>query len=136
MKPIIRFFLPSIVIVLSIVLTGCSSSPEYGKYQYELSGQIQDMMNVLNSGHYSEFMSTYVSPSYINSKGGVNAALLYFDTKKQKELLNSLRTARNIPPVYNEEAKTMTYISTNLSKPLTFKMENGKWYITGEWFIN
>jgi len=123
-----------ILIVSITYLYGCSGvSPEYRTYENLLRNQIQEIINVLNAGHYNEFMSTYVDPTYIGNEGGVDKALLQFDNKEQQQLYKDLKIARNTTPLYNEKTKEMTYMNEIL-KPITFKLFNGKWYMEGDWF--
>ncbi len=128
--------LTGLVLFSLLILFGCSASPDYGKYQSQVSSQMQSMINVLNAGHAREFMSTYVNPSYINSMGGLDQAMLQFDNAKQQRLNLSLSFARNIPPIYDEQSRTLTYISNDLAKPLLFKLIGTKWYMDGDWFRN
>lgn len=135
MKNLTKSVLLFITIFTALNFLNCSgTSPDYTKYQSRLKIQIQDMMNVLNAGHYKEFMSDYVSPTYISSMGGVDAAMLNFDNSKQQALYKALTIARNTEPLYEENSKTMTYISTTLSRPIVFKLQNGKWYLTEDLF--
>jgi len=125
-----------IICILSIsFLYGCSgASPEYRTYETLLRNQMQEMTNVLNAGHYNEFMSTYVDPSYLTKEGGVDQALLQFGNKKQQQLYKDLKIAKNITPLYNEKTKEMTYMNETLVKPIAFKLINGKWMMEGDWF--
>ncbi len=117
------------------LLAGCSgTSPEYSSYQNNLKIQIREMENVLNAGHYREFLSTYVDPGYINSVGGVDAALLQFGNARQQAVHGALRVARNMMPLYNDKSKTMTYTSTSLPLPVVFKQQGGKWYLQSDYF--
>lgn len=124
----------SVAIFLTVIIIGCSASPELGNYNQIVKDQMHDMMNVLNAGHYREFMATYVSPAYVSSMGGVDAALLQFGNAKQQALYNSLRIARNITPFYDKKTKTLSYVTDALPKPLAFKQEAGKWFLAGDWF--
>lgn len=120
-------------------LAGCGSSgtsPEFSGYKDDLKIQIQEMTNVLFGGLYSKFMSTYVDPSYINSEGGVDKAMLEFSNAEEQLLYKDLKIAKNISPLYNSSKKQMTYINEAMVKPITFKLINGKWYMMGDWFNN
>ncbi|MDQ3193736.1 MAG: hypothetical protein M3P82_01925 [Bacteroidota bacterium] len=136
MKQPVRSFLLFITILSSVIFSNCTgTSPEYSRYQSLLKNQIQEMANVLNAGHYKEFMTNYVSPSYISTMGGVDAALLNFDNSKQQSLYRALNAARNIEPLYEANSKTMTYISSDLSRPIVFRLQGGKWYLTDDMFL-
>ena len=135
MKQTTRLLLLLTSIFSAAILYSCSgTSPEYTGYSDQLKDQIQAMKTVLNAGHYKEFMSNYVSPAYISSQGGVDAALLKFDNSKQQALYKALTVARNVTPLYNSSGKTMTYSTTTLPMPIVFKMEGSKWYLTSDWF--
>lgn len=131
-----NLYLTLFIISISIpFLYGCSgASPEYRTYQNLLRNQMQDMINVLNAGHYNEFMNTYVEPAYLTKEGGVDKALLKFDNKEQQQLYIDLKNAKNVSPLYDEKTKEMTYIGENLVNPITFRFNNGKWYMEGSWF--
>lgn len=121
------------------VFAGCSgsgTSPELSGYKADLKIQIQEMTNVLFGGLYSKFMSTYVDPSYINSEGGIDAAMLEFSNAEQQLLYKDLKIAKNISPLYNSSKKQLTYVNELMVKPITFKLINGKWYMMGDWFNN
>ena len=94
------------------------------------------MSNVLFGGLYSKFMSTYVDPSYLNSEGGMDAAMLEFSNAEQQLLYKDLKIAKNISPLYNSSKKQLTYVNELMVKPITFKLINGKWYMMGDWFNN
>lgn len=69
-----NYFKSTIFTVLAIsilaFLSGCSgTSPEYSQYRSDLKYQMQDMINVLNVGHNTEFMEKYVDPSYLQRMG-------------------------------------------------------------------
>ncbi len=115
--------------------SGAGLSPQYGTYKKLLQNQMQEMSNVLFAGHNSEFLSTYVDPKYINSMGGVNQALLQFSNAEQQVLYRNLKVAQNVTPTYDDNSKTMTY-TLSIAKPIAFKLINGKWYMTGDWFKN
>ncbi len=135
MKNTTRSFLLSATLLLSTILFSCGgASPDYMVYQNKVNSQMLDMINVLNAGHYNQFLSSYASPAYINSMGGVDKALLQFGNARQQALYKALKSAANITPLYDDKAKTLTYISTNLPKPVTFKLVNGTWYLTDDWF--
>lgn len=127
-------FLFSLFILLAAIMIGCSASPELGDYNQVVKDQMHEMMNVLNAGHYREFMGTYVSPAYVKSMGGVDAALLQFGNTRQQALYNALRVARNITPFYDKKTQTLTYVNDAIPIPLAFKKESGKWYLQGDWF--
>ena len=135
MKQSSKLSLLFITVFSSVIIFNCTgTSPEYNKYQSSLKTQIQTMINVLNAGHYNEFMSNYVSPTYISSMGGVDAALLSFDNSKQQALNKALTIARDTEPLYEANSNVMTYISTALPRPVVFKLQNGKWYLTDDLF--
>ncbi len=135
MKNLTKSFLLFFTIFSSVIFLNCTvTSPDYTQYRSGLKSQIQDMINVLNAGHYKKFMSNYVSPTYTSSMGGVDAALLRFDNSKQQALYKALTVARNTEPLYEQNSKTMTYLSSTLSRPVVFKLQNGKWYLTEDWF--
>jgi hypothetical protein len=98
--------------------------------------QMQQMNVVLFAGHYSEFMSTYVNPSYIKSMGGVEQALLQFDNDEQQRLYADLKIAQTITPFYDPDKNELVYTGTILPKAIVFKQINGKWYMQGDWFKN
>lgn len=131
-----KIFSLTFILSFSIaILYSCSgTSPEYRTYENALKLQIQEMTNVLNAAHYNEFMSKYVDPAYVAKEGGVDQALLQFDNKKQQRLYSDLKLARNTSPLYDDKTREMTYISESLSKAITFKLVDGKWYMTGDWF--
>lgn len=139
MKPVkITFYLVLIIAITGIYSCagGGGTSPELSNYKSELKIQIQDMTNMLFGGNYSQFMSTYVDPSYINSEGGVDAAMLEFSNAEQQMLYKDLKVAKNISPLYNASSKQLTYVNELMSKPIAFKLKNGKWYMEGDWFNN
>ncbi|MEO8447439.1 MAG: hypothetical protein ABI528_08085, partial [bacterium] len=65
--------------------------------------------------------------------GGVDAVLLEFGNTRQQEIIKSLKLAKNITPIYNEENNSMTYFSETMTRPLVFKQVGGKWYMQGDW---
>lgn len=92
------------------------------------------MYLTLNGGHAAEFMSKYADPSYLASTGGVDNALLQFSNSRQTALMNALKIAREIEPLYDESKNVMTYTSAVLPQPVIMKMVSGKWYLTSDWF--
>lgn len=124
------------IFLLSIIFYSCSGSvsPDYRTYENLLKNQMQTMRNVLNGAHYNQFVSQYVDPSYVSRVGGVDKVLLQFGSRQQTQMYNALSVARNISPLYNESKKEMTYVSEALINPLVFKLINGKWYLSGDWF--
>lgn len=131
-------FFSTIFILSAVIIIGCSGSvsPEFGNYKIQLRNQMQDMLDVLFAGHYGEFMSSFVDPSYINKMGGVNQALLQFDNAEQQRLYADLKIAQNITPFYDPDKNQMMYSGAVLLKPITFKLISGKWYMLGDWFRN
>ncbi|MBK8982603.1 MAG: hypothetical protein IPM38_09865 [Ignavibacteria bacterium] len=126
-----------VLIISSSLLWNCSgASPELSEYRNALKIQMQTMLNTLNGGHYSQFMQDYVEPSYISKLGGLDQAVVQFDNQKQKEVYAKLQIAKNIEPLYSSKSKLMTYIDNSMPIPVTFKMVNGKWYLTGDMFQN
>ena len=134
----IKILLRSLAILTSVIIIGCSGavSPQFGTYKSQISNQMQDMIDVLFAGHYSEFMSTYVSPSYISKVGGVDKAVMRFDNAEQQRLSAALKIAKNVTPFYDESKNEMSYVANALPKPITFKLISGKWYMLGDWFNN
>ncbi|MBS1517828.1 MAG: hypothetical protein JSS91_07055 [Bacteroidetes bacterium] len=123
--------------LFSVICISCSgASPELVQYRSELKDQMQEMINVLNGAHYTEFMENYVEPSYITKAGGLDQAMLQFGNTKQNQIRKALQAARNIEPLFNQNKKVMTYVGNALPIPLTFKQISGKWYLTGDWFEN
>lgn len=118
---------------LAFIYACAGASPEYQRYQNQLNVQMQDMINVLNAGHYNQFIQTYVEPSYIQSRGGADKTLLQFDNKRQQALYKALTMAKGIQPLYNTESNEMTYIGERLTKPIVFKRINGKWYLESDY---
>ena len=92
-----------ISVIFTVIIIGCTASPELGNYKMQMMTQMQQMNDVLFAGHYSEFMSTYVDPSYIKSQGGVEQALLQFDNTEQERLYADLKIAQNITPFYDPD---------------------------------
>jgi hypothetical protein len=127
-----------LAITSTVILLGCSGavSPDFGKYKMALSNQMQDMTDVLFAGHYTEFLSKYVDPSYIKSMGGVDQALLEFDNTEQQRLYADLKIAKNITPFYDPDVNQMVYQGPLLRKPIAFVQKSGKWYMMGDWFRN
>jgi hypothetical protein len=124
------------VLFISIVaaLAGCSgTSPEYSQYRSDLKYQMQDMINVLNAGHNTEFMEKYVDPSYVQKMGGINKALIPFSADRARALQSALRVAKNVEPTYEPGGKQMSYFSDNLIVPIVFKQKSGKWYLQDDW---
>ena len=136
MKVIKSIYLKVLILFTVITISGCTASPELGNYTVQLRNQMQDMIDVLFGGHYGEFMETYVDPEYIKSMGGVNQALLEFDNSEQERLYADLKLCKNITPFYNESKKELTYTSTVMQQPITFKQIGTKWYMEGYWFKN
>lgn len=141
MKTIRLFYFKALIIsfifVSSSLMWNCSgASPELSQYRNALKTQMQTMVNTLNGGHYNQFMQNYVEPSYISKVGGLDQALIQFDNKKQKEVYAMLQIAKNIEPMYSSKSKLMTYFDNAMPIPVTFKMVNGKWYLTGDMFQN
>ncbi|MBP9192469.1 MAG: hypothetical protein KBF96_07950 [Ignavibacteria bacterium] len=136
MKVIKSIYLKVLILFTVITISGCTASPEMGNYTVQLRNQMQDMIDVLFGGHYGEFMETYVDPEYIKSMGGVNQALLEFDNSEQERLYADLKLCKNITPFYNESKKELTYTSTVMQQPITFKQIGTKWYMEGYWFKN
>jgi len=134
MKVIKSIYLKVLILFTVITISGCTASPEMGNYTVQLRNQMQDMIDVLFGGHYGEFMETYVDPEYIKSMGGVNQALLEFDNSEQERLYADLKLCKNITPFYNESKKELTYTSTVMQQPITFKQIGTKWYMEGYWF--
>ena len=116
-------FFSFISILSTVIIIGCSGSvsPEYGNYKMTLRNQMQDMIDVLFAGHYTEFLSTYVEPSYITSMGGVNKALLQFDNAEQQRLYADLKIAQNISPFYDPDKNQMVYQGAMILRPIAFK---------------
>lgn len=136
-----KFHIKTAFIFMSAILAlfaGCSGgvSPEFSGYKADLKVQIQEMTNVLFGGLNSQFLSTYVDPSYITSEGGVDKAMLNFNNSEQQKLYKDLKIAKNISPLYNSSKKELTYINDVMIKPITFRLINGKWYMMGDWFKN
>lgn len=127
--------LNSILAILFIAMVyGCSgTSPEYSQYRSDLKNQMQEMINVLNAGHRSEFMSKYVDPSYIQRMGGLDGAMTQFTDSRSRALQTALRAAKNIEPTYSEGAKQMSYFSQEMINPIVFKQKSGKWYLQDDW---
>jgi len=138
MKLTPKKFFSFIAIITTVIIIGCSGSvsPEYGNYKMALRTQMQDMVDVLFAGHYSEFMTKYVDPSYISSMGGVNKALLQFDNAEQSRLYADLKLAQNISPFYDPDKNQMVYQGAMILRPIAFKQIGGKWYMEGDWFRN
>jgi hypothetical protein len=136
MKVLKSIYLKVLILFTVITISGCTASPEMGNYTVQLRNQMQDMIDVLFGGHYGEFMETYVDPEYIKSMGGVNQALLEFDNSEQERLYADLKLCKNITPFYNESKKELTYTSTVMQQPITFKQIGTKWYMEGYWFKN
>lgn len=139
MKSYVKYFFSVIVIIAIMIVSGCggSSAPtELSQYTGELKLQMQTMMDVLNQGLYSKFMSEYVDTSYINSKGGLDQSVLLFDNEKQTELYNALMAAKNLQPFYNKKNNELIYAGASLPRLMTFVLINGKWYLRGDWFKN
>jgi len=133
-----NYFKSTIFTVLAIsilaFLSGCSgTSPEYSQYRSDLKYQMQDMVNVLNVGHNSEFMEKYVDPSYVQKMGGINQALIPFSADRARALQGALKIAKNVQPTYEPGGKQMSYFSDNLIVPIVFKQKNGKWYLQDDW---
>lgn len=132
------YFKSTIFTVLAIsiiaVFSGCSgTSPEYSQYRSDLKYQMQDMINVLNAGHNSEFMEKYVDPSYVQKMGGINQAMIPFSADRARALQGALKIAKNVQPTYEPNGKQMTYFSDNLIVPIVFKQKNGKWFLQDDW---
>jgi hypothetical protein len=124
-----------IFVMALLLFSGCSgTSPELGQYKMDLKNQMQEMINVLNAGHRSEFMSTYVDPTYVTKMGGVDAAVRQFTDSRSRALQGALRVAKNIQPTYDESSKQLTYFSNELQVPIVFKNKGGKWYLQDDWF--
>jgi hypothetical protein len=136
MNSVKKYLLKAKVIFLAAIITGCTASPELGNYKMQMITQMQQMNVVLFAGHYNEFMSTYVNPSYIKSMGGVEQALLQFDNDEQQRLYADLKIAQNITPFYDPDKNELVYTGTILPKAIVFKQINGKWYMQGDWFKN
>jgi len=123
-------------VIFSVIIIGCTASPELGNYKMQMITQMQQMENVLFAGHYNQFMSTYVDPSYLKSMGGVDQALLQFDNSEQQRLYADLKIAQNMTPFYDPDKKQLVYSGTVLLKPIAFKQIGTKWYMEGDWFRN
>ncbi|HMQ68232.1 MAG TPA: hypothetical protein PKA90_04655 [Ignavibacteria bacterium] len=136
MKVLRSIYLKVLILFAVITISGCTASPELGNYNLQLRNQMQDMIDVLFGGHYTEFMETYVDPDYIKNMGGVNQALRDFDNSEQQRLYADLKLCKNITPFYNENKKELTYTSTVMQQPITFKQIGTKWYMEGYWFKN
>jgi hypothetical protein len=136
MKVLKSIYLKVLILFTVITISGCTASPEMGNYTVQLRNQMQDMIDVLFGGHYGEFMETYVDPEYIKSMGGVNQALLEFDNSEQERLYADLKLMQKYYPFYNESKKELTYTSTVMQQPITFKQIGTKWYMEGYWFKN
>ncbi|MBK9331226.1 MAG: hypothetical protein IPM96_02215 [Ignavibacteria bacterium] len=133
----VKALIISVLIFSSSSIWNCSgASPELSEYRNALKIQMQTMLNTLNGAHYSQFMQNYVEPSYISKVGGLDQAVIQFDNKKQKEVYTMLQFAKNIEPLYSSKSKLMTYIDNSMPIPVTFRMVNGKWYLTGDMFQN
>jgi len=127
----VKALIISVLIFSSSLIWNCSgASPELSEYRNALKIQMQTMLNTLNGAHYSQFMQNYVEPSYISKVGGLDQAVIQFDNKKQKEVYTMLQFAKNIEPLYSSKSKLMTYIDNSMPIPVTFRMVNGKWYLT------
>lgn len=137
-QELMNYFKSIIFAVLTIsviaIFSGCSgTSPEYSQYRSDLKYQMQDMINVLNAGHNSEFMEKFVDPTYVQKMGGLNKALIPFSADRARALQSALRVAKNVEPTYEPGGKQMSYFSDNLIVPIVFKQKNGKWYLQDDW---
>ena len=122
------------IILSAMIIYSCTgTSPQYRSNSVALDAQMQEMLLTLNSGRNADFISNYVNPSYVTSMGGVDAVLLEFGNTRQQDLIKSLKLAKNISPIFNEENKSMTYVSETMTKPLVFKQVGGNWYLQGDW---
>ncbi len=130
---LLRFLL---LVVSFGFLSGCSGglSPDYNNYNQQLRNQMQEMINTLFGGHRTEFMQTYVDPSYITKMGGVDAATRLFTDQRASALQAALRVAKQVQPTYDEAAKQMTYYTDGMPQPIVFKQKGGKWYLQDDWF--
>lgn len=132
--PFIKLILFSILFLSALYNYGCSGySPEFSANRNKLNSQLQQMINVLNGAHYSEFIQQYVDPNYIKKAGGLNEVVLLFDNSKQNQIFAALKAAQNVDPISDKSGNVMTYMGNRLPLALTFKLVNNKWYLTGDW---
>lgn len=136
MKHAIKAAASFLLFTVIVHLSGCSGSvsPELGQYKQDLKYHMQEMINVLNAGHRTEFMEKYVDPAYVSKMGGVSAAVTQFTDRRSQALQAALRVAKNVQPTYDAANKQMTYFNELLQIPIVFKMKDGKWYLQDDYF--
>lgn len=96
---------------------------------------IPDMIKMIESEEYTELFNTYVNPKdlkQMTQKQPLNDLIKNFvENGKSEKLLNILKHAQTVKPIYNETKTSAVYKKETIStkKDLILIKQNGFWYI-------
>lgn len=109
--------------------SSCTTSEEYAGDWLELQNEFQPMINMLEKGLYGDFITVYVDPRLVFSKGGASAMLTDFNIEKREQMLRVLKAAKNMQPMLNPAQKIATFDDMSFPFPLRFQKIGDRWYL-------
>jgi len=125
-----------IVLIAVVSLPACKTAQKAVKNpQANVETAIPVMIKLLEAGSYKEFLSTFLVPETKEKFGGDEGMSELADkwgkSEKKDKLLNSLKAAKELTPIYNEDKTKATYKKEAIDnfKDLVFEKIDGLWYI-------
>ncbi|HLT24090.1 MAG TPA: hypothetical protein VK004_03105 [Ignavibacteria bacterium] len=125
-----KVVLPSLLLLIAAIISGCSGvSSEYRTFEQQVQEEIPNMIWMLEQDKRAEFLQKYVSPEFIEQKGGLVEVTNEFDPDSAEELIKYLKLAQETTPTIDSKNLTVTFDGTDFPRPLVFRKEAGVWRI-------
>lgn len=112
---------------------GCSPSKKLQKNpEAYVKVQIQEMIDLLETGDLGQFISTYAHPEDLEKiKGDESLDEIVEDFSKNKAqlLLTALKDALEGKPEFNDQKTRAIFKSADVYRPLILERVESQWYI-------